>query len=596
MRFFVLAIGLGGLLPVASMAQPSLGGAVGLEQLAQLPPGVANPVPQRNPIERVAPRPPVRLQPSIEGPPLVPQTGPGAATEVRVAAVRVTGNAALDSAALAPATAGLAGATMPLARIEEARLAILRTYRDAGYPFAAISAGVTPRPDGQVDLAFAVTEGFIAEVTLDGDPDAIGPAGTQVLRFLNRLIGQRPVTAAALERALLLASDIPGLRVSGTLRPLPNEPGALQLVAQVERRVVSGYANIDNRGYRYAGPWQGLLVAGVNSLTEFGERTELSLFGVPDSAQWFVQGSVESFIGGSGLRVRLYGGTGETRPTGPLRQIGYYGSTQLGGVSASYPIIRSRPVNLFAAGSFDMFDGVVESGTSGRSRASRDQIRTLRFGLDGQLLDDWIAALPAATNLASVRLHQGITSLGATSNGDLLSGRSGAEDFGFFKVSGELQRTQPLFYPAANQMISIQGLVAGQWTDAILPQAEKFYLGGNRLGRGFYSGQVTGDKAWAYSLELQYDVNLDMPFDLPSGSSRLAPQFYLFRDFGRAIQNRPDDLDSRLSSWGGGVRLVISEALQFDLEGVHRETRRPQGTAADPLSATAVIFRTLVRF
>src|SRR4051812_16217936 len=261
----------------------------------------ANPVPQRNPIDLVAPTVEPRLAPSVEGPPLVRQQGPGAATELNIGQVRITGNDAIPEDGLAPAVAGLAEATVPLSRIEEARLGILRAYRDRGFPFAAVNAGVTRRPGTSiVDLNFAVIEGFIAEVKLEGDPANIGPAGTQVLRFLNRLVGVRPVSTAAVERALLLASDVPGMTVRGTLRPLQTEPGALQLIAQVERKAISGYVNIDNRGYRLVGPWQGLFVAGLNSVTSFGERTELSLFGAPDSTQWFTQGSVQSFIGGSG--------------------------------------------------------------------------------------------------------------------------------------------------------------------------------------------------------------------------------------------------------------------------------------------------------
>ena len=591
MRLFRLAFGAAAAL-VAFEAAPGEASAQ-----SPVPPGARPGIEPalRNPVELNRPQPAPRLSPALEAPPLQPQTGPGAVAEIAVGAVRITGAAAVPPAALAPAIAGLAETTIPLARIEEARLGILRAYRDAGYPFAAVNAGVTPRGGTPpvADLNFAVTEGFVAEVKLEGD---IGPAGTQVLRFLNRLIGQRPVSSAAIERALLLAQDIPGLTVRGTLRPLANEPGALLLVAQVERKSYSGYVNLDNRGYRLVGPWQGLLVAGLNSFTEYGERTEFSLFGAQDSTQWFAQSSVDAFVGGSGLKVRLYAGTGETRPSGSLRQIGYYGATQVAGVSANYPVIRSRPVNLYAVGSLDVFDGVVETGTSGRVRASRDAIRTARFGFDGQLLESWVRFLPAATNIATLRVARGIDALGATRNGYALSGRSGAENFGFVKVSGEVQRTQPLWSPGEGQLFSLQGLFAGQWSDDILPQAEKFYLGGNRLGRGYYAGQVTGDRAWGLALELQYDIGLDLPWNLGFGSNRLAAQFYAFRDISRAVENRSNDANRRLSSWGGGVRTVLSERVQLDLEAVHREVRRPDGAAADALHETALLFRTLVRF
>ncbi len=549
--------------------------------------------PLRNPVELNAPAPPVRLQPNLQGPPLQPQTGPGAVVQVRIGAVGVTGAEALAPPQLPPAIAGLAGSTIPLARIEEARLAILRAYRDAGYPFASVNAGLSRRPDAVADVTFAVTEGFVAEVRLEGD---IGPAGTQVLRFLNRLIGQRPVSNAALERALLLAQDVPGVTVRGTLRPLATEPGALQLVAQVERRAFSGYLNVDNRGFSLVGPWQGLLVGGLNSVTEFGERTEVSLFGAEGGTQWFAQGAMEAFIGGSGLRMRLYAGAGRTEPSGTLRAIGYRGETQVAGASLSYPIIRSRPLNLHAVGSLELFDGLVETGTTSRDRASRDAIRTARAGFDGQLLDRWLPFLPAATSLASIRLGQGITALGATRNGYPLSGRSGAEDFGFTKLSGEIQRTQPLWSPGEGQMISIQGLAAGQWTDDILPQAEKFYLGGNRLGRGYYAGQVTGDRAWGVAMELQYNIALELAVPPEFGNGRVAAQFYLMRDIGRTLENRPDDANRRLSSWGGGLRTVLGDSLQLDLEAAHRVVRQPDGAAAEPLRETVVLFRGLVKF
>ncbi|MFC7542435.1 hypothetical protein ACFQU2_27210 [Siccirubricoccus deserti] len=44
------------------------------------------------------------------------------------------------------------------------------------------------------------------------------------------------------------------------------------------------------------------------------------------------------------------------------------------------------------------------------------------------------------------------------------------------------------------------------------------------------------------------------------------------------------------------MRLLISDAVQFDLEGVRREVRRPDGLAADPLKEASLIFRMLVRF
>ena len=559
-----------------------------------LPPGFEGLPAQRNPIELNAPRPPVRLSPELQPPPLVAQTGPGAGTVVKVDRVTITGNEAIPAAALAGAIRGLAGAEVPLSRIEDARLAILRTYRDRGYAFAAVDAGLTRRPDGAIDVVFGVVEGFVAEVKLEGD---IGPAGTQVLRFLNRLVGVKPASTRDIERALLLAGDVPGVTVRGTLRPLQSEPGALQLIAQVERRTVDGFINVDNRGFREVGPWQWLGVVGANSFTEYGERTELSYFGAQESSQWFLQGSVEAFVGGSGLRVRVYGGTGQTRPTGSLGEIGYYGLTTVAGVVGTYPIIRSRAFNLIASATLDGYDGEIQTGTVGRTRASFDQVRTGRGALDAQYLEARLLPfLPAATNSGSVRVHQGLGWFGASRDGDPITGRSGNETFNFFKVNGEVQRIQPIFSPFEGSMVNLQGLFLGQFTNDIVPLSEKCYLGGGRIGRGYYAGQVTGDQCWGYAVELQLDTAYDVPINPAWGSNRFTSQLYFFRDFSRAFENLRNDPDRRLSSWGGGVRTVISDTVQFDLEGVHRVVTNPDGVAAEPLRSSAFFFRTLVRF
>jgi len=556
----------------------------------------AAPPPPARLIERVAPPATPNLAPRSEPPAEQPRRGPGETQEVAIATASVEGNTVLPDTAIRALMAPIENRTVSLARIEETRLALLAAYRRAGYPFVSVAAALAPGPDGRIEARFAVTEGYVAEVRLDGD---IGPAGTQVLRFLEQVRDVRPVSTAALERALLLASDVPGVTVRGVLQPIQGEPGALRLIAQLSRKQVSGYFNLDNRGFRHTGPVQALLVAGLNSFTQFGERTELSLFGAEEGTQYFAQASTEFFVGASGLRLRLYAGAGTTTPSGPLAAIGYEGQTRLVGLVGTYPVIRSRPANLWAVVQFDAFNSDVFTGAAGtpgpRSRAGRDRIRTLRAGFDAQALDSLLGFLPPATNQAAIRLHRGLDIFGATPNQDPEATRFGSE-FDFTKATGEYQRVQPIFAPFDGAMVNLQIHVAGQWSNNILPPAEKFYLGGNRLGRGFYSGQVTGDWGYGYAVELQLDIGYELPVEPVLGSNRASTQFYVFRDMGWAYQNLDTDADRRLSSWGGGLRMVIADTVQFDLELARRLTTRPEGLAADPLRATQLFFRTLVRF
>ncbi len=564
--------------------------------LAQVPAGVPRPPPSAaGIIERTAPAAAPALSPRTQPPPPEARRGPGEGQQVAVGTAVVQGNTVLPDTEIRRLMAPIEDSSVTLARIEETRLEVLGAYRRAGYPFVSVAAALVPQPDGRNEARFTVTEGYVAEVRLDGD---IGPAGTQALRFLERLRDRRPISTAAVERALLLVSDIPGVRVRGVLQPIQGEPGALRLIAQLSRSAVSGYFNLDNRGYRYTGPWQGLLVAGLNSFTEFGERTEVSVFGTEQGSQWFTQASFETFIGGSGLRLRLYAGTGNTLPTGQLREIGYEGLTEVAGAVLTYPIIRTRPGNLWAVAQFDALNSTINTGAGlqgGRSLVGRDRIRAARGGFDMQALDSFVPFTAPATNQALVRIHQGVGVFGGTRADDPTPTRLESE-FDFTKYTAEYQRVQPLFSPFDGAMVNIQAFVSGQWSGNVLPPAEKYYLGGSRLGRGYYSGQVTGDWGYGYAVELQLDLAYEIPAEPALGNNRGTTQFYVFRDMGWAYQNADVDVDRRLSSWGGGLRTVIAETVQFDLELARRLTTRPEGEAVEPLRATQLIFRTLVRF
>ena len=94
--------------------------------------------------------------------------------------------------------------------------------------------------------------------------------------------------------------------------------------------------------------------------------------------------------------------------------------------------------------------------------------------------------------------------------------------------------------------------IGGQYTTDVLPPSEKFFLGGTRFGRGFYYGQVTGDRAIGSSVELQFNTQFsDLP--LVNSDYQVPLQFYSFWDYGHSynVQN-PAIPTARSSRWVGG--------------------------------------------
>ncbi|HZF74226.1 MAG TPA: ShlB/FhaC/HecB family hemolysin secretion/activation protein [Acetobacteraceae bacterium] len=548
---------------------------------------LAQPVlPQPGLIERVAPTTaPPRLQPPLAPPEPARLTGPGETRRVPVARVVIEGNTALRDAALRPLVTPLEGREATLAEIESARLAVLRAHRAAGLPYVAVTARLAAMPDG-LELRLAVTEGSVAELVLKGDVE--GRTAELVRGLLAPVLGVAPLPAATLERALLLLSDVPGLRVQAVLRPAAT-PGALQLVVRLSRRPVSGFASLDNRGHVLTGAWQGLVVAQANLATRFGERTELALLGTDGAGQGFVQLAQEALLGTSGLRLRAHAGAGRAQPGGALAAIGYAGETRVAGLALIHPLVRSRALDVSLVAQVEAFESEVRARGGpgeGRVRQSHDAVRALRVGLDGAVQDGWGGLGPAATTF-QLRLHRGIEALGASEGGRGGTARAGS-DFGFTRVTAEATRLQPLFAPMDGWLVSLQGGLTGGWSSDVLPPAEKFHLGGNRIGRGFHAGQVAGDRAFGFSAEIQAGTVVT-PLEL-------GVQFYLFRDGGSARDNGLDGAGQRVASWGGGVRLQFGSGTQLDLEATRRLTRNPDGAGTRPLPEDVILGRLLLRF
>lgn len=544
--------------------------------------------PQGSPIPQISPPTPPRVGPGIETPaaPGIPPAALGGNVAIQRAVVE--GATAFPAEELlARGGAPLTGPAVPVANLEAARAAILGLYREQGYVFTTVDAVV----DREGTLRLVVGEGHIIDVQLDGD---IGPAGTQLLRFLNHLKDQRPLDVARLERWLLIAQDMPGVSLRTVLRPAGTAPGALILVARVSRRPVTGYLTADNRAFRLTGPEQALGVLQLNSFTEFGERTELSLFYGTHSTQLFGQVASEFYVGDSGLKVRLYAGRGRARPSGVLRAIGYEGETTVAGISASYPLLRRRTHTLNLTAAFDAIDSEIDvDGAAGQVRLSHDAVRVFRLGAEAAAYDLLLGDSRPASNTLLLRLSQGVDAFGATARGNPDAGRAGA-DPGFTAIAFDLTRTQTLFSPWEGATLALQGTVAGQWTNDVLPLSEKFFLGGGRLGRGFYAGEISGDRAIAASIELQLGTNFERTFF--GESFTFAPVAHAFYDWGRTYENQSTDPDRRIASYGIGIRVPVNDFLEFQVEGLRRETRRPNGAAAAPLHAEAIYWRVLTRF
>jgi len=564
------------------------------------------PVPQGNPIEHVEP-------------PSLPTVGPGLAAPsgpeelelpnvppIEVRQVELLG-AHLFGAELAPGLQKLIGPATSLDALNEARQNILLYYRNHGYPLVAVSLRID-RAGGHV--AFVVTEGRIVDVKLEGEPGKagdVGPAGEMVLKILRNLTKPEVIDTATLERYLLLAQDVPGITISTILNPSTTDPGALTLIAQVGRAGVaipgapfgsmSGQFSADNRAFQLTGPIEFLGILDINGLTSYGDKTEFSYFHTFPNSQNFGQVSTEFWLNSDGLKLKVYGGAGANYPTGELAIAKYAGWTDIFGTQLSYPLLRSRQHSLSIYASFDALESTIDTG-SPPSQSSADEVRTLRVGEDYTLWDNLLGGLFStnlpATDVLQTRVSRGLGILGAF-NGVATPPSTAREDeqHNFTAIKFEASRTQTLFVPWDGASVALMTLATGQWTQSVLPPSEQFYLGGSRFTRGYYVGQVPGDKALAATAELQFNTLVNLSW--AGLRNEIQSQFYLFYDWGEAWQNTTTEVGARLASTGGGVRMQITKNLEVDFEALDRLSTKPPPETSD-INGIGLYWRLVGRF
>src|SRR5699024_1194939 len=158
------------------------------------------------------------------------------------------------------------GAEVALGSLREIANRIENLYREDGYVATRVIIPPQAIEGGMARLE--VFEGRIIHYAIHGE---IGPVKKQVARLLENLLTGEPARWRDLERYLLLARDLPGISLTGTLRSAgESAPGGVILVVNVARKPVDGFVSLQNRNAETSGPLTLSGGVGLNSNTQYG--------------------------------------------------------------------------------------------------------------------------------------------------------------------------------------------------------------------------------------------------------------------------------------------------------------------------------------
>jgi hemolysin activation/secretion protein len=484
--------------------------------------------------------------------------------------IAITGNTVYSAAALRPLYAPLIGREVKLSDIVAVAEAIEAKYRSAGYILTR--AYVPPQRVGNGVFALSVVEGFVKALDVEGGNEA---AQNLVKTYLRPVLQSRPLDIHVMERALLLANDVPGVVASGLLRPSPDEPGASDLVVSLTQSTLSGGFASDNRGSAFAGPWTVRGDVAVNGLITGADQLTAALSSVPDGLQKVTGLLRYSFpIGNDGMIVSLAGNGSYGEPGAALTQFNLITNSYSVGPRLRIPLLRSRADSLFLDTGLTWQDAEV---TALAQPFSHDKWRTADAALtyvENGFLN--------GTSSLTIGIEQGLPILGATSNGSSSLSRAGA-DTDFTKLTANLRRAQIVSGPLNLALSAI-----GQYSFAPLFAGEQAAFGGDSIGRGYDPSVLQGDHGLGGSVELRYDLRFS-DFFVESG------QPYAFYDRAR-VWNRSGGVSggATLSSVGFGMRVQLRHEVSAGLE--FAQTLSSLANNDGGRLTSRVLFNTGIRF
>jgi hemolysin activation/secretion protein len=533
---------------------------------------------ERPPVPLAQPGGPAIAVPGIEAP-------PGAAeTKLVIRQIRIVGATVYTAAQLAELYAGLVGKKVTLKAVYDLAQRITAKYGGDGYVLARAIVPVQQLDANGAVVKIQVVEGYIETVEW---PPQLSAYRDFFSYYASRISAERPVNIRTIERYLLLAGDLPGLKFKNSVKPHPTKVGAAILVVEVTHKPVDFFARVDNRGTPARGPLEYLTSTTFNNLFGGHEALTLTAAGAFKTRELqYYAANYRQVLTGEGLTYFATASYGFGHPgTEELEILNYRTRSFYAETGLSYPVIRARERNLNVSGLwFWSNDRGIFFDLPDEPPSTHDRMRGIRLRADADAADQ-----TGAINQLYFVFSQGFRGLGATQNGqDLASRINGRVDFS--KMELTLSRLQPLPLPAFSALIAAYG----QYAMTPLLVSEMCGYGGRLFGRGFDPSQFISDSCFEALFELRYDIPLEL-------KALNQAQLYGFFDHGWLHNLAPvpgtfTSVDA--ASFGGGLRLGWLNAVTADLtvtqvaqgQGLQGTTALPGVLSAGPRRNTRFFF------
>jgi len=427
--------------------------------------------------------------------------------------------------------------------------------------------------DGVVEIL--ILEGKLGKVKIEYDQD-VQINRSLVESYAAQLKEGSFISAAAVERALFLISDMKGIQVRSVFEPGATV-GSSDLTIKVSRtRAAEANLDLDANGSIYTGVFRAGAGADLNNPFKRGDllsfRYTTALERMRPSTLQFLRisyltpiGRWGTKIGGSFADLKYKLGTPIFQPLQAT------GSAEVQSLIGIHPLIRSRNANLLVSYQFDgrRFHDI--QATTERMSDKTTQLST--YGLSGDYRDPLFGGGINVYNFAQTagRLAFATDALRTGDQaGHFTAGNYHKANFTYSRLQSVTERTA-LYFSYSQQIASKN-----------LDPSEKFSLGGPSAVRAYPQGEGAGDEGYYGTVEAR--------FRLPA-SEKIPGTIVLtvFHDFGWSRVNKnPLEADTvntrKVAGAGVGLNWEVPGNWALRTSIAYQQTAAPlsENVARDP--------------
>lgn len=370
-------------------------------------------------------------------------------------------------------------------------------YRDEGW-LARVVLPPQDITDGVVTIQ--IVEANLGAIVIDNKTKRITNHRIEAWIY-SRIPRGTTLSLSELDRATLTLNDLPDVNVVSSIQEGGAE-GETNVRAVVSNKdLVDGSIGVDSYGQSSTGQNRGTANLNINGALGFDEQ--ISLSGLYTEGTNYGRVSVVAPVGSSGLKMGVNASALSYRVTNSsFGQLWANGFSNTAGAELSYPIVRSRPTNLYFLTNYNYstFDNRNITGIQNQYNTS-----VLISGLTGNTIDSFSGG---GISQASLLLSGGNVSPSSLASLAPNSNNLGPQVNGnFTKLRYGANRLQSVT-SSLSAFFGISGQVASKNMDP----SEQLYIGGPYSVRAYATGQGSASQGSITTFELRQSLPWQMTF------------------------------------------------------------------------------------